>query len=558
MEQVPVLIVGGGPVGLVSALELARHGVESLVLERNDTTTWHPKARNLNTRTMEISRGWGKAAHEALLAVNLPRPWTAQMIYTRTLAGEELGRMPTTGFYGPGPDVSPEAPVLSSQDVFEPIWRKAVEDTGLATVRFGHEVVRVERGAGPGDDHALAAVRERATGREYRVRAEYLVAADGARSGIRRQLGIELEGRLGLRHFVNVYFRADLGRWVDFRPALLFWVFGDEARGVLQPLDAKVRWLCQVGYDGTPETLATYTDERCRAWVRAAVGDPAVDVEVLAREKWTLEVAVAERLRRNRVVLAGDAAHRIPPTGGFGLNTGVQGAHNLAWKLAHVRAGTAGPALLDTYDEERRAVATYNGERSLENSRLVERINAAAFGRHGAGLSPEEAVAASRRYGNFVGMELGYGYESAAVVPDGASPPEVDDEVADYVPDGRPGTRAPHVWIERDGTRSTTLDLFGTGFTVLAGPAGEAWCRAAAAVGARTGAAVSAHAVGAAGHWADPNRDFGARYGVEADGAVLVRPDGHVAYRCARCDGGQEAAERELGVALGRVLARAG
>jgi 2-polyprenyl-6-methoxyphenol hydroxylase-like FAD-dependent oxidoreductase len=222
MERVPVLIVGGGPVGLGTALELARYGVRSLLVERHETTTRHPKTRNLNTRTMEIVRGWGPTVYEAIVGVNLPAGWTEQIVYTRTLAGEELGRMPTKGFAGPGPAVSREVPILSSQDIFEPILRRGAEATGLAELRFGHEASAVERGTLPGDDRVVVSVTERATGRQYRIEADYLVAADGASSPIRAQLGIEMEGLRGIGHFVNVYYRADLDRWVAHRPAILY------------------------------------------------------------------------------------------------------------------------------------------------------------------------------------------------------------------------------------------------------------------------------------------------------------------------------------------------
>jgi putative polyketide hydroxylase len=246
VERVAAIIIGGGPVGLTAALELARHGMGSLVVERHDSTTWHPKARNLNTRTMEIARGWGPAVHDGLAAVNLPPAWTRQIIYTRTLASEELGRMPTAGFSGTGPDISPEVPLLSSQDVFEPILRRGAEATGLAELRFGHEAIRLELGSRPEDDHVVVSVIERSSGRTYRVEAEYLFAADGSASGLRTQLGIEVDGPRGLGHFVNVYFRVDLDPWVAHRPALLYWVSEGAVRGVFQPLDARGRWLCQI------------------------------------------------------------------------------------------------------------------------------------------------------------------------------------------------------------------------------------------------------------------------------------------------------------------------
>jgi len=384
-------------VGLAASLELSRHGVRSLLLERHDSTTWHPKARNLNTRTMEIARLWGREVHDELASVNLPPGWTSQIIYTRTLAGEELGRMPTAGFSGRGPDVSPEIPLLSSQDVFEPILRRGAEATGLAELRFGHEACRIERGASPDDDRVVLTVIERSTNRTYQVEGEYLIAADGAESAVRNQLEIQLDGPQGLGHFVNVYFYADLDKWVAHRPAILYWVAHASARGVFQPLDARGRWLCQIAYDGTPEASQEYTPERCAQWIRTAIGNPSCRPEVRSIGTWTMNAAVAGRLIQGRVILAGDAAHQLPPTGGFGVNTGIQGVHNLIWKLALVRAGLAGQALLDTYEVERRAVGRFNANRSLENSLMVQRITEAAMGARKTGSSPEEAVAASRR-----------------------------------------------------------------------------------------------------------------------------------------------------------------
>ncbi len=537
MARVPVAIVGGGPVGLTAAIELARHGIRSLLVEKHRSTTWHPKARNLNTRTMEIIRSWGAKLHDEIAAVNLPRAWTSRITYTRTLAGEELGSMTTAGFSGPGPKVSPEVPLLSSQDVFEPIFRRAAEATGLAELRFDHEATGLVRGGREDDDHAVVAVKDRVNGRDYEIETEWVLAADGSASGIRESLGIGLDGPRGLGHFVNVYFRADLDPWIAHRPALLFWVANGDVRGVFQPLDARGRFLCQIAYDGTPETFASYTPERCLGWIRAATGVPDVQAQILSIGSWSLNAVVAERLVQGRVILVGDAAAQLPPIGGFGVNTGVQGMHNMVWKLALVRDGKADPGLLRTYDVERRAVSATNCQRSLENTMMVARINAAASG-DAEGLTPAEAVAASKRYGNFLGMELGYHYDSTAVVPDGTDAPAVEDEVIDYAPSGRPGHRAPHVALERDGVAASTLDLAsGPGFAVLAGARGEPWLEATADAARRVDVAIVAHAIGAAGGWCDPAGDFAERYGIGADGAVLVRPDGHVAFRARDASG---------------------
>ena len=441
--------------------------------------------------------------------------------------------MPTRGFAGFGRKVSPEIPLLSSQDVFEPILRRGAEATGLAELRFGHEAVQVDAGMSTGDDRVVVTVRELPSERRYQVEAEYLIAADGAASSIRSQMGIELDGPKGIGHFVNVYFKADLDPLVAHRPAILYFVAGEDARGVFQPLDARGRWLCQINYDGTSTAFEAYTPEHCIDWIRTAVGDPACAPDILAVATWTMNATVARRLVTGRIILAGDAAHQLPPTGGFGMNTGIQDVHNLAWKLAVVCAGVAGSKLLETYDSERRPVARFNADRSLDNSRMVARISAAATDGADDGPSPEETVAESRRYGNFLGMELGFSYDSAAIVADGTEAPSREDAVIDYVPTGRPGHRAPHVWLERDGERCSTLDLFGSGFTLLAGASGTSWLDAARMTGDRLGIQPAGFTIGSGGDFQDEPGDWTSQYGVYDDGAVLVRPDGHVAWRSA-------------------------
>jgi 2-polyprenyl-6-methoxyphenol hydroxylase-like FAD-dependent oxidoreductase len=206
MFHKPVIIVGGGPVGLSAALELARFNVPSVVIERHDSTSWHPKARNLNTRTMEIARGWGSAVYQRLRGIDTPPGWKSPMRYLDTIVGQEVGQIETRGFEGPGPTISPALPIMSSQDLIEPILRDAADATGIVDLRFGHQVTDVLSGSSDHDTEAAVAVRANATAQSYTLAGEALVAADGADSTVRRRLGIALDGEQSLHHFVNCYF----------------------------------------------------------------------------------------------------------------------------------------------------------------------------------------------------------------------------------------------------------------------------------------------------------------------------------------------------------------
>jgi len=546
-----VIVVGAGPVGLGAALELARFGVPSVVVEKHATTSWHPKTRNLNTRTMEIARGWGPAAYKRLRSIDTPDGWKSPIRFLASALGEEHGAIETQGFVGPGRDISPAQPVMSSQELIEEIMLGAALATGLVEVRFRTEATALLQGGTAGDAVARLAVTDLASGAEDVLTGPALVAADGAGSLIRGQLGLRLEGRQDLSHIVNCYFRADIEPRLGDRRGVLFFVSNERARGVLQPLDAAGRWLCQINVrpeDWSPEA---FTKDRARDWIRAAVGADDLEPQVLSLGFWKLNATVAERLVQGRVVLCGDAAHQFPPTGGLGVNTGLQGMHNAMWKLALCVRGQAGWPLLATYDEERRGVAQVIAQQSLQNSINVGRIQAAAAAGGESGLSAAEIVTASRRYGNHLGVEFGAVYASAAVVPDGTQPPQVADSYSDYVQAATPGCRAPHLWLGRPDAQLSTLDLVGPGFTLLAASAADGWREQAAHAAEALGVRIDVYCIGRGAGLGDGGR-FASAYGLGVAGAVLIRPDGYVGWRGAEAP----ATGAELVGALRQILAR--
>ena len=267
-------------------------------------------------------------------------------------------------------------------------------------------------------------------------------------------------------------------------------------------------------------TPADFTPERSAELVRMAVGVPDLPVKILGVAPWTASAHVAERYRHGRIFLAGDAAHEMPPTGGFGLNTGVQDVHNLAWKLAAV------------LQRRSRSGAARHLRRGTPAGRARHhRAEPQQFrSRWGASRGRARDALARPEYLNEQGMIFGAAYASAAVMPDGTPEPSVANRTTDYVPSARPGGRAPHVWLERSGARVSTIDLVGDGFALLTGARGDAWTGAAARLVSDAGLALKTFTIGN-GQITDPDGQWPAAYEIDDDGAVLVRPDGYVAWR---------------------------
>lgn len=508
MIDVPVLIVGGGPVGLTASIYLSLFGIESLLVERHPGTAILPKARALNARTMEMYRQIDM--EDQIRAVAMPERFTGSILWSESLAGREIKRLQPGRGSSSNLAFSIAGNCGCSQDILEPVLRHRAEAAGSERLRFNTEMSELEC-----TTDGVRAILQNADGSREEVRARYLIAADGSQSRIRNQLGIARSGEVDVYDSVNIHFKCDLSRWVSDRPSALYLIEQPELRGTFLTINGTDRWGFLVTslshYGFTPEQ---FTPGFCTEIIRRAVGVNDLDIELLGVSAWRASALVAQRYRSGPVFLAGDAAHEMPPTGGFGLNTGVQDAQNLAWKLAAVLRGEAGDALLDTYDSERRPV----GEAVTHSSLL----NALSMGRT---ARQTEAVLPRKEFLNEIGLVFGTRYESAAVVPDG-QPTQIEDQIQQYVPSATPGCRAPHVRLRKAGQEISITDLFGRDFVLLTAPGGSVWRDAAARL---QGLHVVSTIVGGDLQTEDVNwLDV---YGIDEHGAVLVRPDGHVAWR---------------------------
>ncbi|MEW1736172.1 FAD-dependent oxidoreductase [Nocardia beijingensis] len=528
-----VLIVGGGITGLSAALFLARRGVRPTLVERHRSTAIQPQARAFNPRSMEIYRTFGLEEqireHESLLA-DMP-----EMLGADTLIGAQRFRVDMLAEVRPG-DISPAEWAMIDQDELERLVRAHAERAG-ADVRFGTELVSFD--AAP--QGVTATVRELDSGLETRIRADYLVAADGNRAGIRHRLGIGADGPGVLGHAAHFLFDADLDEALRGRRFLLAYLDHPTTGTALVPLRQPGRWMLGVPFHPQQgDGVEDFTAQRCIESARSAVGIADLDVALVPPAPgWSRMVAdvrigasVAHRYRVGRVFFAGDSAHVFPPTGSFGANTGIADAHNLAWKLAAVLHGHAGPALLDTYEAERRPVA----QTTMDTAMHILTARHHAVG--------EEATRIDE-----VAMAFGYRYQSTAICTEPGTPDQpLEDPRA---PSGRPGLRAPHVWLDRAGTPVSTLDLFTGNFTLLAGAEGAEWVDAAKAVGATLELDLDSHRIGADLH--DPEDRFPHAFGITSTGATLIRPDGFVAWRARTTP---ERPERQLHHVLTQLIAR--
>ncbi len=528
-RTVPVLIVGAGIAGLSAATLLAWRGVPCLVIERRTAPSRHPRAHGLDLRSLELLRVV-PGLEDDLRGATRAEFNDFMIVVAESVAGRELGTLSTAaGFDARG--LSPATICSAGQDRIEPILRRHARARG-AEVLSGTELVHLE----PRDDCVRARIRDLRSGMSTEIAADYVIAADGVKSLVRQAVGIATRGPGTLAHSMSILFAADLGVALRNRSFVLYYLQNPEFAGAFVTSDDKDRGQLDLEYDPTLEAASEFGQARCKQLIRAALGLPELDVTVLDVVPWEISGGVADRMREGRVFLAGDAAHAMPPFGGLGGQVAIQDAADLAWKLAMVVQGHAARSLLDTYDSERLPVA-----------RLATARQVASWVAH---MRPDRAdlVDPWARWDN-LGVAMGYRYRSAAILDDGTDDgAPVEDP---RHPTGRPGSRLAHIELEQDGTSISTQDLVGHGFVLLAAQQGAAWARAAQALAQVSGWPLAAFCVGT--DLLDPRELFLERTGLGREGALLVRPDGFIAWR-ARAGAADPAAV--LLDALTRILGR--
>jgi len=584
-EEVPVLVVGGGGAGLTASMLLALMGVEHLLINARAETSDLPKAHVLNQRAMEILEDVGAA--EEIARRGTPSQNMAATAFYAGFAGptEEYGRrlarLECWGAGGADENWRAASPWVQQnlpQIRLEPILRKRAEELSPGCVRFRHELMRLEQDS----EGVTAHVRDHDGARDYTIRSQYLIGADGGRR-VAAEIGVEYVGLGVVVQASTLHVTADFSRWARDPDVLIRWILSPQSGVgvVMVPMGPErwgpdsEEWVIHLNYP--VDDPRAQSDEQVEADVRRAMGIGDHPMHVHKMTRWSVDAMMASAFGVGRVYLVGDAAHRHPPTGGLGLTSAIHDVGNLTWKLAAVLAGHAAPALLDTYEPERRSSDEQNAQRSLENA--VNHVTIAAASGVGPEQGEEQNLAVLRRmWGGSaedaehrstllrhmraqsmefceLNVELGYEYESAAIIDDRAPHRPPVDPIRVYEPSTRPGSPLPHAWIDdEDGQRRAIKDLVGPGrFLLIAGEQGESWCEAARELAAATGLPLDALRIGHLdGDLFDPRCTWLRHREIGADGAILVRPDRFIAWRSM---GAGASPLDELAAALGQILA---
>ncbi|HET6736268.1 FAD-dependent monooxygenase [Mycobacterium sp.] len=561
--RVPVLIIGGGASGMMTSIMLSTFGIDHLLVERHEGTSILPKAHYLNQRAMELFRQFGIA--DDVYAVGTPMANMSSVVWQTTLAGDgplqakTFHKMDCFGGGALAECYERDSPCPSTnypQLRLEPIMRRHAEERGAGKVLFNHELAEMSQT----DDAVNATIVDRATGKSFTVTADYLVGADGGKT-IGQMIGATMVGATDLLDIVSAHISADFSEWWD-DDVLIAHFLNPEAGsypsgGNMVPMGPtwgkhSEEWAFHFAFLPTDDSDLDEAAILSKIRELLAVGD--VPIDIIRISHWSIQGTVADKYSDGRVFLVGDSVHRHPPTTGLGLNTCLQDAHNLAWKLAAVLKGQADPSLLDTYGVERQPVGMRIVDWALftmQNHFVVD----AGMGMLPIPVPPamhravfevffsdtpmgaarrarfEEVVKSQRTEFQAHDLELGYSYPTGALVPDGSSPPPTDPMGSIYYPTTRPGHRLPHAWVESDRARISTHDLTSNDgrFVLITGPEGQSWAAAAANAAEKFGIEIAVAAIG------EDYRDIDGQWTkvreIADDGAILVRPDNYVAWR---------------------------
>jgi putative polyketide hydroxylase len=524
--KTPVLIVGAGPVGMMSALLLARQGVRSVLIERRSDLTAHPKGRGFNARSMELFRQCGML--DDMIAA---QPKTSQVQHVAMGKGIDDPDLRIMPFFGAEQSVqsfSPAINVVGGQDIVEMVVVSHLRRFGAVNVIYDCALDSIAN-----QGNLVEATAKRADGTVLAFQADYVIAADGARSPVRQLLGRKMEQRSPvLNQNVNILFRADLSRYADKLGTCAFLTVMTQnppgLRGIMAVMST-VRSPDERTYNVvlTPnETPDMITMDNAADWVQREAGLPDdIAIEIMSISPWDASGRLIDSFRDGRVFFAGDAARTIPPAGALGMNTGLIDANNAAWRIAMAVKGFASERFLDDYAIERRGHSEMIVAASVDNMRGAI-TRGPPQGDATPGAPPRGAPPPQRSQ---MGLYLGFTYESGTVLSDGTEAPRPADPKNEYIPSATPGARAPHIWIDPRYNQSI-LDLFGGGFVLLAASR-NGWAVAAERIGFETTFPIRMINVQAEARTDAIWQEWMTLYGVGAQGAVLVRPDGMVAWR---------------------------
>ncbi|RJQ75636.1 FAD-dependent oxidoreductase [Pseudonocardiaceae bacterium YIM PH 21723] len=527
-RRVQVLVVGAGYAGLSAALCLSWRGVDVLLVERHAGESVHPKAWGLSARAMELLRAV-PGVEKALREQALTGPRSTNIAFAGSLVDPE----PRIIFQR-GPEhrrrlaeITPVSEVSLPQAQIERLLQDLAREHG-AQLSFNTELVSFEQ-----DDTGVRAhLRNRGDGTEQVVLADYLVAADGHDSPVRAALNIATTGAGALQYTHAAVFDADLREHLDATELRVWTIVNDAFNGTFLSGPGAAGHTAAIYYDPAQgENIPDASDERCVELIRSATGIPELEVALRGRVTFSINHTIADRFSAARVFLIGDAAHTMPPTGGQGGSTAAIDGFDIAWRLALILKGVAGAELADTYDQERRPVGTKIANQHLAG---MERI-----------LKPEQRVGLETPV-DPITLMYGYRYQSQAIVGAGPGADLLEDP---REPSGAPGSRAPHVPLLRSGKQISTLDLFGTAFVLIAGSDGADWTTATIDAARELGVEVDTYELDR--EVSDPTESWYQRYGVTRSGAVLIRPDGHIAWRASTT-----ASDLTIGQVLSQILHR--